>query len=161
MKRMHMVKNWGARRRSRYCQDWRKQAGGLFVSLLASLVWTAAGFSQEAEVIESGKHEFRQNCAICHGIDGKGDSIMMNLNLLVEKPPDLTQLSKQHGGKFPFWQVYRIVDGREPVKGHGTPDMPIWGDLFTMQEGQSLSSETKAAGRILNLVHYLQSLQEK
>jgi mono/diheme cytochrome c family protein len=161
MKRTCVVRDWNTQTRFRHCQEWRAQAGRLFVSILVFLLWTTASFSQEAEVIESGKHEFRQNCVICHGIDGKGDSIMMNLNLLVEKPPDLTQLSKQHGGKFPFWLVYRIVDGREPVKGHGTPDMPIWGDLFTMQEGRGLPSETKATGRILNLVHYLQSLQEK
>ena len=132
-----------------------------FTAVLLSSLWLATGFAQESEVVASGKYEFHQNCVICHGLDGKGDSIMMNLNLLADKPPDLTQLSKQHGGQFPFWQVYRIVDGREPVKGHGTPDMPIWGDLFTMQEGKSLPSETKATGRILNLVHYLQSIQEK
>jgi len=131
------------------------------MAVLFSLPWTGVGFAQEAEVVASGKHEFRQNCAICHGLDGKGDSVMRNLNLLAERPPDLTQLSKQHGGKFPFWRVYRIVDGREPIQGHGTPDMPVWGDLFSMQDGKGLPSETKATGRILNLVHYLQSIQEK
>lgn len=132
-----------------------------FTAVLVSSLWLATGFAQESEVVASGKYEFHQNCVICHGLDGKGDSIMMNLNLLADKPPDLTQISKQNGGQFPFWQVYRIVDGREPVKGHGTPNMPIWGDLFTMQGGKSLPSETKAAGRILNLVYYLQSIQEK
>jgi mono/diheme cytochrome c family protein len=131
-------------------------------TLLAVMVWTTLGFAQEAEVVESGKYEFRQYCALCHGLNGKGDSVMRNLNLLPENPPDLTQLSKQHGGKFPFWQVYRIVDGREPVKGHGTPNMPIWGDLFAMQgEDRGLDSETKTMGLILNIVYYLQSLQEK
>jgi mono/diheme cytochrome c family protein len=161
MKHIRAVRDWNDQMRPHHCQEWRKQAKRLFGFILVSLLWTTAGFSQEAEVIESGRHEFRQNCVVCHGIDGKGDSIMMNLNLLAEKPPDLTQISKRHGGKFPFWLVYRIVDGREPMKGHGTPDMPIWGDLFTMQEGRDLPSETKATGRILNLVHYLQSLQEK
>jgi len=130
--------------------------------LLAVTLWTTSSFAQEAEVVASGKYEFRQYCALCHGLNGKGDSVMRNLNLLAENPPDLTQLSKQHGGKFPFWQVYRIVDGREPVKSHGTPNMPIWGDLFAMQgEDGGLDSETKTRGRILNLVYYLQSLQEK
>ena len=133
----------------------------IFLAALASALWFTTGFAQESEVVASGKHEFRQNCVICHGLDGKGNSIMMNLNLLADKPPDLTQLAKKHGGKFPFWLIYRIVDGREPVKGHGTPNMPIWGDLFTLQDGRGLPSETKATGRILNLVHYLQSIQEK
>ncbi len=130
-------------------------------ALLVVTLWTTVGFAQEADVVASGKYEFRQHCAICHGLNGKGDGVMVNLNLLVDKPPDLTQLRKQHGGKFPFWEVYRIIDGREPVKGHGTPDMPIWGELLSMQGGKSLDSETKATERILTLVHYLQSLQEK
>ena len=129
--------------------------------LLAVMVWAPSGFAQEAEVVASGKHEFRQHCALCHGLDGKGDSVMMNLNLLANQPPDLTQLKKKNAGTFPFWQVYRIVDGREPVKGHGTLGMPVWGDLFAMHEGTGLAAETKATGRILNIVHYLQSLQEK
>lgn len=161
MKRLRVFNNWHMPPQSRSCQEGHKQVRILFAILLLSLLWPIAGVSQEAEVIESGKHEFRQNCVLCHGIDGKGDSVMMNLNLLVEKPPDLTQISKRHGGEFPFWLIYRIIDGREPVKGHGTPDMAIWGDLFTMQEGRGLPSETKATGRILNLVHYLQSLQEQ
>jgi len=144
-----------------YAKEWRRQARGFFLAVLLSVFWMNEGRTQEAEVIAAGKHEFRQRCVICHGLDGKGDSVMRNLNLLTDTPPDLTQLSKQHGGQFPFWQVYRIVDGREPVKGHGTPDMPIWGDLFSIQDGKGLTSETKATGRILNLVHYLQSIQEK
>lgn len=86
---------------------------------------------------------------------------MVNLNLLADKPPDLTHLSKKQGGAFPFWQVYRIINGSEPIKGHGAPDMPIWGDTFLMQEGKDLAAETRATGRILNVVHYLQSIQEK
>jgi len=86
---------------------------------------------------------------------------MVNLNLLTVKPTDLTQLSKRNKGTFPFWQVYRIVDGREPVKGHGTSDMPIWGNAFQEEEGTSLTAETRASGRILQLVYYLQSIQRQ
>lgn len=129
-------------------------------ALLAITIWATTSSAQEAEVIASGKQEFRRNCALCHGLNGKGDSVMVTLNLLADNPPDLTQLKKNNSGTFPFWQVYRIVDGREPIKGHGTPDMPIWGDLFSMQAEGGLTSETKATERILNLVHYLQSLQK-
>lgn len=131
-------------------------------ALLAVALWLTSSFAQEAEVAASGKYEFRQHCVICHGLNGKGDGVMKTLNLLTENPADLTQLSQRNGGKFPFWQVYRIIDGREPVKGHGTPDMPVWGDLFSMQEEHGgLDSEKKSAGRILNIVYYLQSLQKK
>jgi hypothetical protein len=57
--------------------------------------------------------------------------------------------------------VYRIVDGREDVQGHGTRDMPIWGERFTVEEGSTLADETHAIGRILTIVHYLESIQEK
>ena len=81
--------------------------------------------------------------------------------MLTVKPMDLTQLSKKHKGEFPFWQVYRIIDGREEVQGHGTRDMPIWGNAFIQQEGGKPVDETRAIGRILAIVHYLQSIQEK
>ena len=112
-------------------------------------------------MIAAGKREFRQHCALCHGLGGTGDSVMVNLNLLTVNPPDLTQLRKRNEGVFPFWHVYRIIDGREPVKGHGTSDMPIWGDTFREEEGTGLAAETRAVGRILAIVYYLQSIQEQ
>jgi mono/diheme cytochrome c family protein len=125
------------------------------------MLWTAASLAQQAEVVAAGKKEFRRHCAVCHGLGGTGDSVMVNLNLLTVKPTDLTQLSKHNKGIFPFWHIYGIVDGREPLKSHGTSDMPIWGDVFREEEGTSLADETRASGRILLLVHYLQSIQEK
>ena len=86
---------------------------------------------------------------------------MTSLNLLTVRPTDLTQLSKKHQGQFPFWQVYRIIDGREEVKGHGTRDMPIWGEVFRQPHGGKRVDETSVLGRILALVYYLQSIQEK
>lgn len=135
--------------------------GSLAGLLLVAVLWATPGLAQEAAVVTAGKREFRQHCAICHGLGGTGDSVMVNLNLLTVKPPDLTQLSKRNKGTFPFWHVYRIIDGREPVKGHGTADMPIWGNTFREEEGTGLTAETRASGRILQLVHYLQSIQEK
>lgn len=53
--------------------------------------------------------------------------------------------------------VHRIIDGRDPVKGHGGPDMPIWGDAFkNTSEGYS---EDRVKERIEGLVEYLRSLQ--
>lgn len=141
-------------------QGWR-QRGSLAGLAAAVLLWVLPAAAQEADVITAGKREFRQHCAVCHGLSGSGDSVMVTLNLLTVKPADLTQLSKRNNGVFPFWQVYRIIDGREAVKGHGTHDMPIWGDAFLQQEGTNLAAEARASGRILQLVHYLQSLQEK
>jgi hypothetical protein len=39
--------------------------------------------------------------------------------------------------------------------------MPIWGEVFSQQEGGKLVDESRAIGRILALVYYIQSIQEK
>jgi mono/diheme cytochrome c family protein len=116
--------------------------------------------AQQEAIAAVGQQEFRHACAVCHGLGGKGESVMTTLNLLTMRPPDLTQLRKKHQGQFPFWQVYRIIDGREEVKGHGTRDMPIWGEVFRHPEGGKRADETSVIGRILALVYYLQSIQE-
>jgi hypothetical protein len=81
---------------------------------------------------------------------------------LWKKPPaDLTQLSKKNNGQFPFWRVYRTIDGREEVVAHGPRAMPIWGARFLMQEGGAPLDEHVVLGRILALVYYVESLQER
>lgn len=126
------------------------------------LVWGMRGncLAQEKEVVAAGELEYQYYCASCHGAEGKGDGPMASV--LTVKPADLTQLSKTHGGQFPFWPTYRVIDGRapEPIKGHGTLEMPVWGKQFQMEEaGAGGSAQTR--GRILQLVYYLQSIQEK
>ena len=137
----------------------------LLLSLLMPIMlWATSpstALAQQEAIAAVGQQEFRHACAVCHGLGGKGDSVMTTLNLLTVRPPDLTQLSKKHQGQFPFWQVYRIIDGREEVKGHGTRDMPIWGEVFRQPEGGKRADETGAIGRILALVYYLQSIQEQ
>jgi mono/diheme cytochrome c family protein len=116
--------------------------------------------AQEMEVIAGGEIEFQNYCAVCHGADSRGQGIMSRF--LTVRPADLTQLAKKSGGAFPFWQVYRTIDGREEVRGHGSRDMPIWGDRFRTQAGGNDSgSRAQAAGRLLGLVFYLQHIQER
>ena len=70
-------------------------------------------------------------------------------------------LSKKSGRMFPFRRVYGVIDGREEVKGHGSRDMPIWGQVFRSQAATSPVAESVVRGRILELVYYIQSLQSK
>lgn len=115
--------------------------------------------AQEMEVIMAGELEYRQHCAVCHGADGKGYGIMRRF--LTVEPSDVTQVAKKNGGRFPFWQIYRIIDGREEVRGHGTREMPVWGARFRSQAGgDDTGSRSQVAGRILSLVFYLQQIQE-
>jgi mono/diheme cytochrome c family protein len=129
-------------------------AGGLLLELSPQ-----PGHGQEQEVAAVGKPLYEDNCMVCHGQAGKGDGPMMTFRLLALPAPDLTQLSKRNDGHFPFWKVYRIVDGRDEVKGHGAREMPFWGDEFRMDTGSSTMLQTEVRGKILSLVYYLQSLQ--
>jgi hypothetical protein len=47
------------------------------------------------------------------------------------RPANLTENLKRNKGTFPRDLVFRVIDGRERVPGHGGPDMPAWGDAFT------------------------------
>ena len=129
--------------------------------IVASLVlsWSTAGVAraQEQEVAAAGKAPYGQYCASCHGSEAKGDGPAMNL--LTVKPADLTQISKRNSGTFPFWKIYKVVDGREEIKGHGRRDMPLWGAAFRTEAGSSMTAQSQVRGRILALVFYLQSIQ--
>jgi mono/diheme cytochrome c family protein len=116
--------------------------------------------AQEQVVLTSGKLEYQQYCAVCHGPEGNGTGPMADL--LKKQPADLTRLSKKNrGGQFPFWRVYRTIDGREEVMAHGPRTMPIWGAHFLTEEGGGPLDEERVIGRILALVYYLESLQAK
>jgi len=131
----------------------------LVAILVASLISTTQALAQETEVVAGGELEYQNHCAICHGVEGKGRGIMAKF--LSISPSDLTQLAKKNAGRFSFWQVYRVIDGREEVRGHGTREMPIWGARFQAEaRGSDPGSRSQVSGRILSLVFYLQHIQE-
>lgn len=119
------------------------------------LVPDDAAFAQQEEVIENGQLLFNQKCAICHGLEGKGDGAL-GLQLK-EQPADLSQMSKLNAGTFPFWQVYGKIDGREDIGAHGPGEMPVWGtdDRYEGTAGRL------ASGQILEIIFFLQSIQEE
>ena len=107
------------------------------------------------EMREAGSSLFRTYCAACHGPNAHGDGPLAER--LRVRPPDLTLLARHDKGTFDRDKVRRIVDGRDPVKGHGGPDMPVWGDAF--KEAQEAYSERKAGQRIDTLIDYLAEIQ--
>jgi len=113
--------------------------------------------AQEQDVTIAGRMEYQKSCAVCHGRDGKGAGTMAKL--LKVKPANLTQLSAKHYGIYPFWDVYRIIDGRKEISGHGSGDMPIWGTVFKQESGTDRGAELTAYARILEIVYYLESIQ--
>jgi len=104
----------------------------------------------------SGKEMFTAYCAVCHGTDGKGTGPAASA--LKVPPADLTQLSKNNGGKYPSLKVSGAIKGTSDLPAHGSKDMPVWGELFwTMSHGNG----GEVQQRVVNLTGYIQSLQAK
>ncbi len=123
------------------------------------LVFAAGATNLRADT--TGKQDFEQNCASCHGKDGKGHGEALYFIPGV-KPPDLTKLSGNNGGVFPAERVYQSIDGRAGIPAHSRIDMPFWGTTL-QQEGKEFTpeSEAKVKARISNMVSYIKSIQEK
>ncbi|HEY0834468.1 MAG TPA: cytochrome c [Azospirillum sp.] len=109
-----------------------------------------------------GQAEFIKNCAVCHGRQGKGDGPLADQ--LAKRPASLAGIAKRNNGVFPAEYVYQLIDGRQMISAHGTKDMPVWGERFhalSTEEVWPWGSEQIVRGRILELVFYVQSLQER
>ena len=131
-------------------------------------------FASSAAVAEEdtiGSDEYRISCMSCHGVGGRGDGALAQF--LTVKPTDLTALSKNNGGQYPklkagqypFLRVYQVIDGRADVAVHGERAMPVWGNRYLAQQPGGISSyggdyEKMVRGRILELVYYIQSIQQ-
>lgn len=134
-------------------------------SLLLILCFGTSGSSQQKPTIEhvppqetdptSGPEMYRAYCAVCHGLDGKGDGPAAPA--LRRMPSDLTILAKKNGGEFPVFRVSNIITGDAAVQAHGSREMPMWGDVF--RDIQRNDAIVKL--RVHNLIQYLISLQQK
>jgi mono/diheme cytochrome c family protein len=118
-------------------------------------VWSDKSPDDEAAA-RAGAATFKAYCATCHGEKARGDGPMADQ--LRFAPADLTRVGRRNRGKFDSERVFRMIDGRQPVKGHGGTDMPVWGDAF-LDSREGYDKET-VKRRIDELVHYLESIQE-
>ena len=135
------------------------------VGLIAAL---SVGGTAAAQTLS----EYQNNCASCHGTDGKATNSQV-LDLLKTAPADLTTLSKRNNGVFPFDRVYAVIDGRETIKSHGQRDMPAWGARYASSDKGAKAAEyffdmrmpydmeMYARSRIVALADYLRRIQVK
>ena len=105
----------------------------------------------------TGDYLFRTYCAACHGTSAKGDGPLAES--MRRRPANLTEIGKRNQGVFSADQVFKTIDGRVPVKGHGGPDMPVWGDVFSKSSDGGDPAVVEA--RIKALVACLESIQVK
>ena len=96
-------------------------------------------------------------CASCHGTaaDGAGPAA----TAMDPRPADLRRIAARRGGVFPAASIADKIDGRDPIKAHGSKDMPVWGKVFRDDAEMEQGTEAAVRGRILVLVEYLKSIQ--
>jgi mono/diheme cytochrome c family protein len=129
--------------------------------LIACLMLSTPALADETLV--QGKADFMLLCANCHGADAKGDG--PQVSTLKKRPADLTQVTVKYG-RFPEDRVFETIAGLDMPEGHGSRDMPSWGDVFV---SEGVGSSTKladavkasddASRRIAGLVRYIESIQ--
>ena len=125
-----------------------KYIAGLAAAALLTMVCALAAAEDSKErAIAAGKTHFINNCADCHGKDGRGGGTIAGT--LEKSPTNLTLLSKTNGGAFPFEEVYDTIDGRAQVGAHGPRDMPVWGAALADVPGEPVEA----------LVEFLEAIQ--
>lgn len=126
---------------------------------VAALPAAAQGNQPPAEerMTPTGPDVFRTHCATCHGSTARGDGVLASS--MRRKPADLTGLASRNGGQYPSEMVYRTIDGRQPVRGHGGPDMPVWGDIFL--KSRYGGDEAAVKELVTQLVKFLESIQAR
>lgn len=144
---------------------------GAFGWLMAAAAVAALSGEAPAQEVDVGKAEFLSSCASCHGADAKGDGPVAAA--LKRRPADLTALAKNNNGVFPVQKIYRVIDGRDEIAGHGSREMPIWGYRFVPPSNKNLkvtedfivappaSAEGIIYGRIMAVIDYLNRVQQK
>jgi hypothetical protein len=96
------------------------------VSLALGLAWMAHAQSGENFGAQS---LYVRYCAECHGSGGRGDG--PRASGMQPSPADLTRSTLSRS------ELIRVIDGRRPLKGHGSGSMPAWGPIFSNQAGPS------------------------
>jgi mono/diheme cytochrome c family protein len=134
--------------------------------LAGAVVALSAGGALGQARVDYGKAEYYSNCAVCHGLSGKGEGSFGEV--LKAAMPDLTTIAKRNGGNFPVERVMMNIDGRATPRAHGTSEMPIWGNDYSLKGTAQLRSitdyspvdvESYIRARILALIDYLYRLQ--
>ncbi len=129
-------------------------------TLALSLALPPALFAEEGNFdvakVAMGRTTFRSLCTSCHGLEGKGDGPVAKH--LSPTPTDLTKIAAANQGTSPAERVHAAIDGRDPVSGHGTKDMPVWGTALMQLD--NVQSEEDVQKKIAELTEFVRSIQK-
>jgi mono/diheme cytochrome c family protein len=129
----------------------RTTSMALFLACLGSIAVHAAD--------ALGRETYVRYCGACHGPEGRGDGIAGTF--MRPKPVDFTQIAKGNGGEVPFVRVMETMDGRNTVRAHGDPEMPVWGEILSARANAPTERQSEVRGELMAITDYLQSIQEK
>ncbi len=148
----------------------KTKRNGRIVRLLGILAFGTLAFTPATVLAEEdliGSEEYMISCLACHGVGGKGNGPMAEY--LTVTPTDLTMITRENDGVFPLLEVFMVVDGRSVIGAHGVRqtegwEMPVWGTRYGEDIGNKYGpygGEQAVRARILELVYYIQSIQEQ
>ena len=126
--------------------------------MLAACTLAAPALAQDE--FAAGREEYLAACAACHGENADGNGPIATM--FATPVPDLRKIAARNEGVFPVFEVFQVVDGRTEIRAHGDP-MPLFGRRYEVEAEEitgRYGSDTMARARILELVYYLQSIQE-
>jgi mono/diheme cytochrome c family protein len=129
------------------------------VCLLASAPRARGGEPAEDPIANAreGRDLYRQYCAACHGVGGRGDGFVAPA--LGQRPPDLTVIARDNGGEFPFLATVTAIDGTAALPAHGISEMPVWGEVLAPLENSTPEQERHARRVIILITEHVRGLQ--
>jgi mono/diheme cytochrome c family protein len=131
-------------------------AASLLLPLPASAQPTVKRETARRVASTDGKVIYREYCAVCHGVDGKGNGPAAQA--LNTPPPDLTTYAQRQEGRFSEMDLRTVIEGEKNVAAHGSKEMPIWGNIFRVLTGGDPQERDL---RMRNLIEHIRSMQVK
>ena len=148
---------------------WGRWLLGLMIPLVLALPASAVPEEETSGdnpgfLAASGRITYRRYCATCHGM--KADGTGSVAKFLKVPPSDLRRIRERASGEWPYELLEKIIDGRWEVRGHGTREMPVWGEVFQnpLSQTSSMRDETgeeRAKRMIKELIYFIETLQKE
>lgn len=128
---------------------------------LAGCVEEQGGASGTMPGPQDGQALFMENCALCHGEDGRGNG--PNARRMEKAPKDLTLIKLRHGDRFPRAKIMSYIDGYARMD-RSVEWMPEWGallegDLVPFDSGDGKLTPTPR--KLVAILEYLETIQQE